>query len=194
MNEVLVTLADENYVEQAKQLFSSVYWNSGWKGDYLLLSCDIPERELGWFRDRGIIVKKCDPIVGEVNWINRFPRSVLAKFYLFTPEFRKWDRVIFLDGDIIVRSSLDKLLNLDGFWGGDNTTIPLNKEFKLYTPKRLLKDYNLNSIGFCSGVMSFTTNIIKDDDFDKLVRLTDDYGEYCVWGEQGILNLFFYRF
>jgi len=25
---VLITLADENYIDQAKQLFSSVYWNA----------------------------------------------------------------------------------------------------------------------------------------------------------------------
>jgi len=35
---VLVTLADENYIYQAKQLFSSVYFNVGWRGDYMLLA------------------------------------------------------------------------------------------------------------------------------------------------------------
>ena len=59
---LLVTLADENYIEQAKQLFSSVYHNSGWKGDYMLLSHEIPESKLKWFRDKGILVKKCESI------------------------------------------------------------------------------------------------------------------------------------
>ena len=43
----MVTLADENYIDQAKQLFSSVYWNSGWKGDYMLLAHNIPESKGG---------------------------------------------------------------------------------------------------------------------------------------------------
>ena len=56
---VLVTLADKNYIDQAKQLFSSVYWNAGWKGDYMLLAHEVPEKDLNWFREKGILVKKC---------------------------------------------------------------------------------------------------------------------------------------
>jgi hypothetical protein len=62
-DSVIVTLADKNYVDQAKQLFSSVYWNAGWKGDYLLLSSGIPEEELKWFRNKGIIVYECKPLI-----------------------------------------------------------------------------------------------------------------------------------
>ena len=29
---LLVTLADNNYIDQAKQVFSSVYFNAGWSG------------------------------------------------------------------------------------------------------------------------------------------------------------------
>jgi hypothetical protein len=36
--KLLVTLADEKYIDQAKQLFSSAYWNGGWDGDFMLLS------------------------------------------------------------------------------------------------------------------------------------------------------------
>ena len=43
---LLVTLADENYIDRAKQLFSSVYFNAGWKGDYMLLAHEIPEEKL----------------------------------------------------------------------------------------------------------------------------------------------------
>ena len=60
--DLLVTLADENFLDQAKQLFSSVYWNAGWKGDYMLLAHEIPESKLKWFRDKGILVKKCKSV------------------------------------------------------------------------------------------------------------------------------------
>jgi len=43
---LLVTLANENYINQAKQLFSSAYFNGGWDGDYLLLAHEIPENKL----------------------------------------------------------------------------------------------------------------------------------------------------
>ena len=49
---LLVTLADKNYIQQAKQLFSSVYWNAGWKGDYMLWAHEIPEEELNGLMTR----------------------------------------------------------------------------------------------------------------------------------------------
>ena len=60
--KLLVTLADKDYINQAKQLFSSVYWNTGWKGNYLLPANEIPEKKLKWFRDEGILIKKCKPL------------------------------------------------------------------------------------------------------------------------------------
>ena len=101
--DLLITLADENYIDQAKQLFSSVYWNAGWKGDYMLLAYNIPETDLKWFRNKGILVKECEAILTKSeSCIGHAPFTTLSKFYLFTPEFKKWKNIIFLDGDIIV--------------------------------------------------------------------------------------------
>ena len=82
-NNLLVTLADKNYIDQAKQLFSSVYFNSGWKGDYMLLAHEIHEGELKWFRDKGILIKKCRPLYDK--GIAHLPPAMLDKFYLSTP-------------------------------------------------------------------------------------------------------------
>ena len=104
---LLVTLADKNYVKQAKQLFSGVYFNAGWKGDYMLLSHNIPEKELKWFRKKGILIKKCKPVIKFKKV--RYSETVVSKFYLFTTEFKKWRNIVYLDGDIIVNASLDRL-------------------------------------------------------------------------------------
>ena len=110
---VLVTLADKNYLVQAKQLFSSVYHNSGWKWDYMLLAHEIPDDQLAWFREKGILVKHVRSLSKrDFPWL---PATVLSKFYVFTEEFKKWDIVVFLDGDIIVRASLDGLTKLITF-------------------------------------------------------------------------------
>jgi len=98
-----VTLADKNYVKQAKQLFSSAYWNAGWKGDYMLLSHKVPEKELKWFRKKGILVKKCE--LFDKKDFEYWPPTILIKFYLFSTEFKKWKNVIFLDADIFVSFS-----------------------------------------------------------------------------------------
>ena len=90
---LLVTLADKNYIQQAKQLFSSVYWNAGWKGDYLLLAHEIPEDELKWFTDKKFLVKKCTPLCDQKTGEFNYPPVIFDKFYLFTPEFKKWNNI-----------------------------------------------------------------------------------------------------
>ncbi len=192
---LLVTLADKNYIDQAKQLFSSVYWNAGWKGDYMLLAHEIPEKDLKWFRDKGILIKKCKPLYNKPIGDGNYPPVVLDKFYLFTPEFKKWKHVIFLDADIIVRASLDKLTNTKAF----SSLKILNKDFRSYFSLRdsneiflLKKEYNLIRPTFNSAVIAFDTNIIKEDTFNKLIILFKKYKK-IINGDDPILNLFFYN-
>ena len=84
---LLVTLADKNYITQAKQLFSSVYWNAGWNGDYMLLTGkETPENKLKWFRKKGILIKKCKLLEKKNVGLQNHPPIVLSKFYLFKKE------------------------------------------------------------------------------------------------------------
>lgn len=197
---LLVTLADENYVEQAKQLFSSVYWNAGWKGDYMLLAHKIPEKKLRWFRNKGILVKKCELIDKK----NIYPKSViLCKFYMFTLEFKKWKNVIYLDADMIARASLDELIKVKGFASILNHLInnklidqfktPSQIERKTYI--KLKKRYDMNAPAFKAGVMVFNTDIIEKNTFLKLIELFEQYRGLHKSGveDQLILNLFFYK-
>ena len=133
---LLVTIADEGYVDAAKQVFSGAYFNAGWKGDYMLLSYKIPEEKLKWFRDKGIIVKKCEPLVDEKKF-GRWFSAALSRLYLFKTEFKKWNKIVYIDGDMIIRASLDDLLKINGFAAVDGI-----HDFKLLFPKNLRKkDY-----------------------------------------------------
>jgi len=196
--DLLVTLADKNYINQAKQLFSSVYWNAGWKGDYMLLSYEIPEEELKWFQGKGILIKKCEPLYH--NNIAHLPPVVLSKFYLFTPEFKKWKNIVYLDGDIIVRASLDDLTKIKGFAAVQCYLNPrLHQHFRPLTEMNkklfngLKKHYFLKKEAFNTGVMAFNTDIINEDSFSELKELFNLYREIIFLGEQPILNLFFYK-
>lgn len=188
---LIVTLADRNYINQAKQLFSSVYWNAGWKGDYMLLAHDIPEKELRWFRNKGILIKKCKSLYHKD--FGRISRAVLDKFYLFTPEFKKWKNIVFLDGDIIVRASLDELTNINGFAAMPENI--LEDQFVKSSQQliKLKKIYNLKEPRFNAGVMAFSTNIIKKDSFSKLKLLFKKYEKVHLFQDQTVLNLFFYK-
>ncbi len=194
---LLVTVADADYVPAAKQLFSSVYFNAGWKGDYMLLSYEIPEEELKWFRDKGILVKECK--LSDTSYYNFHP-TYLCRYHLFTHEFRKWKNILFLDADIIVRASLDKLTEIKGLAAPSNTRLenklisPLHARLKNIDEKifkEFKSKYDLNKPTFCSGVMAFDTGIIKDDTFSRLTAIFKRYCEICTNQEEFALILLF---
>ncbi len=194
---LLVTLASRDYLENAKQLFSSVYHNAGWHGDYLLLAHNIPESDLDWFRDKGILIHHCPPL--DIKVIHEgYPVTILAKFFLFTAYFRRWQKIIFLDTDIIVTASLDSLLKVTGLAAvRDVIDGILLQQINPEADPRLFLDlqrsYNLQEPAFNSGVLVFDTRIITDDLFPRLIKLHKKYGELNYFWEQGTLNLAFYN-
>lgn len=194
-DNLLVTLADKNYILQARQLFSSVYWNAGWKGDYMLMAHDIDEKDLQWFRNKGFLIKECKTLYHGIMGYREYPATVLDKFYLFTKEFKKWEHVVFLDVDMIVRANIDKLTRTNSF-SSPKTCI---NYFKYYfaqdkCPERemLEKEYNLQRPAFNSGVISYNTQIINDHTFDELQALFYKYARICE-SDDPILNLYFYK-
>lgn len=201
-NKLLVTLATENYLNQAKQLFASVYFNAGWNGDMMLLAHEIPEEKLAWFKEKNILVKNCHPI--EAKRLNgKWPIVVLDKFYLFTPEFKKWDNVIFLDADIIVRNNIDLLASIKGLGAITGhrhfSNLWLNRlhiflEKLDYQPiKDLRREFDFKTKSFNTGVIAFSTDIIKDDTFNNLITLSQKYFGVSASGEEAILNIYFYK-
>jgi lipopolysaccharide biosynthesis glycosyltransferase len=200
--DLLVTLADDNYVDQARQVFSSAYWNGGWRGDYMLLACGIPEGGVQWFRDKGILVRHCEPVLtGSEKRIGHAPLTTLSKFYLFTPEFKKWKSILFLDGDTLVRGSLDGLAAIQGFGAVRilnvlRTTLKgsfhRRNENNRHLFERLEVRCDLSRPAFNSGVMAFSTDIISDEDFENLKGALIRFEEIIYISEETVLNLYFY--
>ena len=201
-NNLLVTLADRNYIDQAKQLFSGVYWNAGWKGDYMLLAYDIPEKDLRWFKDKGILVRECEAVLTESEtYIGHAPLTTLCKFYLFTTEFKKWKNIVFLDGDIIVRGSLDSLAHIKGFGAIRILNIfrtSLKGQFHArnrnneHLFRELERKCDLNRPAFNSGVLAFCTDIISEDDFQNIKDLFFHFKDILFLSEETVLNMYFY--
>jgi lipopolysaccharide biosynthesis glycosyltransferase len=152
----------------------------------MLLAHEIPEKDLKWFRDKGILIKKCKPLYNKKIW--KYPSIILDKFYLFTPEFKKWKNIVYLDSDIIVRASLDKLTKLHGFWACPDLDMKLINQFN---DKISYKD-NIKGGSFNSGLMAFSTDIIDKNSFPDLNNLVKNYINISK-GDQSIFNLFFYN-
>jgi len=192
-HNILVTLADENYIDQAKQLFSSVYHNAGWEGDYMLLAHEIPEEKLTWFRKKGILIYKCKPLSTDSIGMGYNP-VILDKLYLFSTYFHQWDKIVFIDSDVIVKGSLNKLIKVNKFAAADST-VKLKKQFvddgKLFN--KIKNKYNLNKKSFNTGFFVFPGDIIRNNTLKDLLNIFKEYQSISNWGDEGILNLYFYK-
>lgn len=200
---VLVTLTDANWVEAAKQLFAGAYYRAGWRGDYLLLAHAVPEPELEWFEERGILVYRCRPLFGQD--MGGMPPVLTSKFHLFTPPFRRWRRVIYMDADCLVRASIDPLAELEGF----HSVLDWNPVLKLQTStprmlrcrgadlseqRRLLRRqeaYSPDAPAFCAGFFVLDTGLIVDSTCAELVASMQKLRYMSRFGDQLVLNLHF---
>jgi len=202
---VLISLATADYLDMAKQFFASAYYNGGWDGDYLLLAHEIPETELTWFRDKGVIIRRCrssyDDKTGGMH------PSLASKFYMFTPFFKQWQTVIYSDLDAIVRGPLDGLKDIKGFnavedWSptlreqivndDDIHERELNRNECWTMIDKAKKRYRLSKRPFCAGFFAFSTDIIAEEMFEALKRKMDEYHMISKFGDQLSFNFFFY--
>jgi lipopolysaccharide biosynthesis glycosyltransferase len=200
---VLVTLADERYLAPAKQLFACVHWNAGWSGDLLLLAHEVPAAALAPFRERGILVRECEPwqrgepVEGEKHF---HPVTVLDKFELFAPDFRRWENVLFLDADMMFWASLEPLARVRGFAAVPERK-PLAGQYSRgeQDPERfaeLAARFDLTGGAFNSGLLAFrTADVLRDDSRDALRGLYQRYAGVQAhrFGDQPALNLYFHR-
>jgi len=198
-----VTLADRNFLPQAKQLFSSVYWNAGWAGDYMLLAHEVPEDELKWFKDKGILIRNVKPLFAREFGNERlmYPGTVTSKLHVFSVDFKKWNVVIFVDADCIVRYTLDALTRTKYFsaaldWPGTATLRgqTLNPEGLNHSEySRQFRGYSLSASAFNTGVFAVNTEVIDEKTLSRLEELAHKYRNLAQFPEQLWMNLFFYR-
>jgi lipopolysaccharide biosynthesis glycosyltransferase len=194
-NSVLVTLANKEYLQQAKQLFSSAYWNAGWCGDYLLLAHEIPEYDLKWFREKGIKIYKCKPLWKKDIYGHMYS-VVLSKFYLFKPYFKKWKTVIFVDSDAIIKASIEKLTDKQsapGFSAVTDDYVTLGQDFHTKAYKELSEKYDIHTESFNSGVIVLNTRIIDKNAFNSLKASISKYKSKISMEDQSLLNIYFYK-
>lgn len=94
MNRVLVIACNNAYLDHARSLLVNCRRVGKWDGDFAILCAH--DLEAGDLPSRGIeIVRTPEP-----TWGNA------VKFYLFGPEFRRWDQVLYLDCDVLVQRPL----------------------------------------------------------------------------------------
>ena len=189
--KLLVCLGIGEHIEKTKQVFYSALNEGQWRDEMMLLTLkDQDDNKLKWFKDRNILISQQE----RINHESDFFSILLTKFYLFTKEFKKWNKILYLDSDVIIRGNLNHICQLEGdiyfASGGKDRTL----EWDFKKPKTIKIEYDLSKAGFNAGVFWLDTKIIKKTSFKELMDLTKRFSDdiKIISADQGILNLYFY--
>lgn len=199
--DLFVTVANEGFVEQAKQVFAGAHFRAHWHGDLMLLAHNIAPASLQWFQDRGILVRSLNPICSDAEWrkcnYSTHPPTVSLKLHLFGPAFRKWRSIVYVDCDTLIRHPINRLTTVKHFGAVKDYGKNLAGQFAFVrtigTRQEIKKRYDLSTPSFNTGVFAFRPDTIEHDALDRLIELYNAYGPMSRFGEQLILNLFFYK-
>lgn len=197
----LVLVSDSFYLEYTKQVFYSARKYGNWTGDLVLMVCDVKEEELKWFRERGIIILNPEPVIQ--YQVNGWPRVVFHKLYLVHPMMKKWDKLVYMDSDIMILRDINRLTRYKTFAAGvENGKLDirgqlLHEEDLTEKGKQLISElktnYNLKRVALNVGVMVFDTRHNSRELFEKGKNLLFKYEPVLRFPEQALFNLLFYR-
>ncbi len=159
-----------------------------------------------------IIIHYCPDIVfsaetnSKINVVNtkagKFGHKLFQfhKFHLFTPFFKQWRYVFYIDCGAKIFAPVAPILNIGkpGLLLAHSDAYPtyqwkLSDQFRNMFPEinsEMAKRWNLDVDYFQSTIMLFDTAIIEDDTFRELCDLTKQY-PVSGTNDQGILNLYF---
>ena len=204
MKNLLVTISEKNYLSITKQFLNNVLKKGFWHDDIMLITTEsMDDKSLKWFYDNEIIVKKYPYYFSKEKWNSMLPdgvkhRIVCSKIYLFNIEFKKWNKIVYLDSDTIIRGSLEQMAQIKTFGAVRNANNPFlhrHFEYSKYKNKdlyyKLNSDFNLFSPAFNAGVFCFDTSIINEGLIRKFDSLFNEFSTISIFSEQSILNLMF---
>ena len=193
--DLVVTVSDENRIDQAKQLFESARTAGRWGGAYMLLGYRLSHRASSWFSQRGILVRELDlpcpaEIYERINSGSRASWVSSLKYHLFGPEFRSWGTITQLDTDVIVAGPLRRIVNVGRFAAVPEMSYRIRHQF---APDRESQEIlgssafrNLPSFNF--GVFSLRPSALDSDIFDRLCEGSARLFPHALYLEQSVAN------
>lgn len=178
--KAIVLGADSNYMDKVETTIKSVCSHNR-DIKFYIFNSDFPtewfqlmNKRLAVLNSEIVNVKITDDTINHFNLPTPHLSSATYLRY-FIPNFVSEKRVLYLDSDIIVTSSLTTLfeLDLDGYPLGAIPDLPTSSEI------------------FNAGVLVIDTDMWRKENISKkLVDLTVEHHEH-VYGDQEILNMFF---
>lgn len=193
--DAIMLISNNNNINYLKQVILSAKINANWKGDFIILIDNVDEKKLRWYKKNNITILNLPPPIKKD--FGKWPRIVFYKYYLLHPIMKKWNKIIYLDADIIILRNIDNLLKIKGFGAAyESRYSPLTHQIRNKNPqtyKKLKSKYNLRTKSFNSGVLVVNTKMCSNEKFEDLIKLTKKYWDIIWFPEQAILNFYFYK-
>ncbi|TVQ78313.1 MAG: hypothetical protein EA358_05235 [Flavobacteriales bacterium] len=191
----LVFLANEQYAPYVKQMVYSARSHGCWSEDIVLLAWDLADAS--WFERRGVFVI---PVGADDFQFGDLPSSsavYFAKIILFHPKFSRWDKLIYLDVDMIIRKDIRHLLTYENFAAADDCfrypvihqMAPRNSDWSQAAINGIMTSRELWAVSFNSGMMVIPKKMLSQELFADLCRQTAAYWRECAYYDQGVLNM-----
>lgn len=218
MNRVVVTLTDKGYYEKARRTIIDVRTRGEWREDIVLITIgfNAPPNFLGYYRvipmrmehlDTSALMEayRSHPLRPTCDDRETKKLTQWDKFYVFHENFRKWDRVIYLDAGLRVFDRVDHLARLpcngvllapddapaydtEKRFGGiietDRNPEVVERLFSEYPREILQERYFLNCIWM------YDTALLDKVSLDDLITAMNAF-PICRCNEMTIMNLLF---
>ena len=97
--EVIIFVADDNYIEHAKALAVNCRVQGNYKGDFAVI-CPVNSTASQEFKKYGFYVLEVEAT------------GFLQKFFIFDKFFKQWEKAFYLDCDILIQDNLSRLFDL----------------------------------------------------------------------------------
>ncbi len=202
-NNVLVVLANESYLEHAKHLFINSIVAGGWTDDLCLMKYGSKTKNDDWFLKNGISIYYIER--GLWGNVPEKTEILLSKFHIVHPFMKKWDKLLFLDCDIIINGPLQGLLRFEGHHAVPGILFPylknrlstpkLSEFFKYINFKSFELKINTNSSGFNGGLYLIDLNKITNSTFYDGLNFFKKYRDFLNldFGDEALIASFFSR-
>jgi len=216
---VFVTLTDAGYFEKAKRTIRETRERGGWGGDIVLITVnfiasgtdaefmrkyrvqEFPVQHIN--TDRLVAELQATPIKAMPDGRHFGKLTQWDKIYSFSPFFRRWRRVAFLDAGIRILDSVQPLLNLqwegrflapddsEPFDNGNRFRCQLDLEANPAVLTELLTEYPqsiLDEKYFLNCMYVYDTSLLDSVKMDDMILAMNKY-PISLCNEMGIMNL-----
>ena len=216
---VFVTLTDAGYFEKAKKTITELRERGCWKGDIVLITVNffagevsaefmrthnVQEYPVKHINTDNLVVKLRETPIKAMADNRHFGKlTQWDKIYSFSPFFRRWNRVVFLDAGIRVLDSVKPLLDLDcqgkflapddsdPYDNGNRFHCQLDIEANVPVLFELLQEYPqsiLEEKYFLNCIYMYDTSILDKFKMEDMEVAMNKY-PISLCNEMGIMNL-----